>query len=271
MLILAVAGGCASPVPGQVGVTGKVLIVTIQCYGPMYPQYYYYLVINRLGATGNLNARGPIPVLDVAIPGYGGLGNGFATGSQNANNMTNGVTDYGITDYVEYSQAVLNEIAVYHINGDPNNPNNAVANPQGVPQGGYTLPDPTNVDTNLASTLQFTLPVSQLITDGSTGTQLTNEVNAIHYIQVNIIATNQVPTNQTTASGKQVDSMGNSLSAADLSSFITIDLTQNKTYTDAGPYQTLTFPEPQGDVYPPGSPSNPSIDLQHWSIQVTQQ
>src|SRR5579859_1966391 len=85
LLALIVAGGCASPVPGGgngVGLSGKRITITIQCYAAMSPSFYYFFLINRLGPNGSQNANGPIPVLGPAVQGNNGtIGNGFATGS----------------------------------------------------------------------------------------------------------------------------------------------------------------------------------------------
>jgi hypothetical protein len=273
----AFAGGCASPVPGQSGIpSGRVITVVIQCDGIMYPNYYYYFLINRLGPNGYQHANGPIPVIDQAIPGLGGYGNGFATGS-NTNNTSNGQTDYGLTDYVVYNSVagLQNQIELYHINGDPNNTTNATADPQGSPVP-FTLPDVNNPDDIQGSeTLTFQLHVSQLLTPtetaGKTPAQIAALADAIQWIQVNIVATNYVPTSQAGANQKQVDSMGNSLSSSDLTSFVTIDLTQTTPVTSNGTFPTLTYPEPDHDIYPSYLPYNSSIDLHYWSITVSGQ
>jgi hypothetical protein len=267
LLILAVAGGCASPVPGQVGgLSSKRITVTIQCAGAMDPHNFYYFLINRLGATGDPNARGPVPVLDRAYQYLGGSGNGFATGSLSGSTTTNGVTDYGLTDYVVYGNVAPTQIQVYHINGDPNNPTNAVANPQGRPVTA-TLPDLNNVDINAQTTLTFQIDLTQLITDTNDPTTKVKEANAIHYIQVNIVATNVVPTDQSTPTNKYVDSMGNTRSSAEQNSFLILDLTQNRMYTSQLSSGTLSAEQP-GDVYPPGGQGTDPIDLIYWTITV---
>jgi hypothetical protein len=82
------------------------------------------------------------------------------------------------------------------------------------------------------------------------------------------VATNVVPTSQASGATKVVDAMGNTTN--DATTYLTIDLTQNRTYTDTNTNANLI--EPVGDEYPPGSPNaTPSIDLIHWSIQVVQQ
>jgi hypothetical protein len=270
---LAFAGGCASPVPGSVSTgSGKSITVTITCYGPMYPQYNYYFLINRVGPTGAQNARGPIPVLYSGLEGLtaNGYGNGFATGSQNTSGIAN---DNGITDYVVYNTAGgPNSIGLWHINGpvDVPSPGTFISAP-----AQYTLPDPTNIDTNLATTLSFRIYVSQLLTpaetNGQTSAQVTALANAIRWLQVNIVATDYVPTNQTSTGAKQVDSMGNSTSTNQLVSYIALDLSQNTTTTSNTTFQTISSPEPQGDILlPPGvTQVDSSIDLQYWSITVS--
>ena len=84
LVLLMVAGGCASPVPGGVtGATGKVLKVTITTYGIMYPQYYYYFVINHVGATGDPNGPGAPhwTPYDPARDNYLAFGGGFPEGA----------------------------------------------------------------------------------------------------------------------------------------------------------------------------------------------
>jgi hypothetical protein len=256
------AGGCAAPVPGTGAVGGKSLTVTMRFAGPMNPAFYYFFLINRYGATGSLTARGPVAVY---APGQGGLvgyGNGFATGSPGS---LGNPPDYGLTDYVLYNQHQPGSIGVYHFPGDPNIPNSAVY--QGMPAQ-YTLPDLTNIaDIGGASTLSFQLQLSQLITDTSDPNQKAREAAAIRYIQVNIVATNYVPTDQNSSGVKEVDAMGNTLDPAQESSFLTIDLSQNRTYTSQDT-TTLLSPEPAGDVYPAGT-KNDAIDIIYWSITVS--
>lgn len=256
------AGGCAAPVPGTGAVGGKTLQVTMRFAGPMNPAYYYFFLINRYGATGSLTARGPVAVY---APGQGGLvgyGNGFATGSPGA---LGSPPDYGLTDYVLYNQNQPNGIGVYHFPGDPNIPNSAIY--LGRPAQ-YTPPDLSNPqDIAGASSLSFQLQLSQLITDTTNPAQKAKEAAAIQFIQVNIVATNYVPTDQNTGNIKEVDAMGNTLDPTQESSFLTLDLTQNRTYTSQDT-TTLLSPEPAGDVYPPGS-RNDAIDLLYWSITVS--
>jgi hypothetical protein len=269
--VLAFAGGCASPVPGQSGrLASRRITVTIQCAGPMYNNYYYYFLINRFtggpnGTAGDINANGPVPVLDTAYFSLGGVGNGFATGSVGNNNQTKGVTDYGLTDFVVYNIQQPNSIALYHVNGNPNVPGaNAVYN--GSPYS-FTLPSSDPTDTTGQSTLTFTIDLTQLVTDTNDATAKVQEALAIHYIQINIVATNLVPTSQANIAGKEVDSIGNTLSSSEQNSFITIDLTQNKSYYSTQQSGTIS-PEQPGDVYPQGAQGVNSIDLVYWSITV---
>ena len=274
-LILVMVGGCASPVPGSVGTgSGRSIAMTITCYSAMYPQYYYYFLINRFGSTGNQNARGPIPVLDSALANSPstGYGNGFATGSQNASGLQG---DTGLTDYVVYNStgSPSGPIGLWHIYGpvDIPNPGTFVSVPSPV-----MLPDSNNVDVNQATTLSVTIHVSQLLTTtetkGLTPAQITALANQIRWLQVNLVATDKVPTTQTGTMGKLVDSMGDSRFSVQLTSFLVLDLSQNPKITDEGTFPTLLFPEPQGDILvPPGAQYNPSIDIVHWSIRVSSQ
>jgi hypothetical protein len=177
-----------------------------------------------------------------------------------------------VTDYVFYSnnQGAPNglPLGLYHYNGrDPNSlPGTTPPSNPDAPIS-YTLPDYTNgVDY-----VQFTFDVSQLVTDGSTGTQKAQEAAAIRFLQVNIVATDAVPTNQAYSGQKNTDAMGNTLNPNQQSGWLEIDLSQNRTYTSADTSSTLS-PEPTGDVYGYPTPCgncNDAIDINSWSIQVT--
>jgi hypothetical protein len=101
---------------------------------------------------------------------------------------------------VLFSNYAPNQIQLYHINGDAN----AAAGPYagGVPQGlpaPYLLPDPTG-NSSPPNTLTFKIHVSQLLTPAETlnqsAAQIATLANNIRYLQVNIVATNLVPSNQ---------------------------------------------------------------------------
>lgn len=254
--------GCASPVPGQNGLTVKSLTVTMRFSGPMNPAFHYYFLINRYGAAGSLTARGPVAVYTAGQGGLIGYGNGFGAGSPGA---LGSPPDYGLTNYVVYDQNQPNGIGVYHFPSDPNTPGSAVYEGQPVQA---TLPDLTNPqDITGASTLQFRLDLSQLITDTTDPAQKAKEAAAIQYLQVNIVATNYSPTDQNSGGIKEVDAMGNSLDPTQQSSFLTLDLSQNRTYTSQDA-NSIFSPETTGDVYPPGT-SNDAIDMISWSITVS--
>jgi hypothetical protein len=229
-------------------------------HGPVDVNQYYFFVINNANSAANAQvAPGPIPVLG---PPYG---NGFATGSNSST--------AGFTDFVEFGGG-NNGYTMYHVVGNPPDPNittdlKAEARPVTA-----IVPDPN--DPNTANQLEFEIDLSQLIYDAN-GVPLVNqsqtlsEARAIRYLQVNIIATNSVPVN-TTTSGKQVDSMGDTTDPTFQTSFLLLDLNQAGTVSSNSTTPGTILYESTGDVYPPGSSSsNPSIDLVSWSITpVTQ-
>jgi hypothetical protein len=273
LLVILVAGGCASPVPGQAGASGRRITVTITFQDPPNPgAYWYYFVINRSGSAGVQNSTcGPIAIYGPNMT-IGGYGNGYATGSPGC--TPNGSPAYfGLTNYVLYSNnqgtAVSGGTLGLYAYSPTQNPNAIPGTTApSLPQAplSYTLPDPTSSN----PTLQFTIGVSQLVDDGSTGQQLQQEAAAIQFLQVNIIATDVVPTNQDYSGQKDVDAMGNTLTSIGQSSWLEIDLSQNRTYTSTD--STSSLQEPMGDVA--GYPGycggcSPSIDITYWSIQVS--
>lgn len=265
-LALLALGGCAAPVPGQGGLSGRALVVTIQTAGPMNPAYHYYFLLNLYTPTGTQTARGPIAIFGPATS-IGGFGNGFATGSPGGAAAGPGQpTDYGLTDYVEYGPDVPNGfgIGLFHFPGNPNAPASAI--PEGRPVT-YTLPsfsDPTNIPAQ--TTLTFTLKLSQLFPNITNPAQAQQAAAAIQFLQANIVATNVVPIDQATATGKEVDSMGNTLDPNQQSSYLILDLQNNTIWRSTDTTSALS-PEQAGDVWPAGS-SNDALDLTSWTIQL---
>ncbi len=264
LALLPLSLSCARLPPSVSGFTGRRIRVTMTFNGTMQSAFYYYFLINRYGPTGTLNANGPVPVLGT-LPGQNGsLGNGYATGSNASSTGTiSGLPDYGITDFVLFHSPQQNNIGLYHYTADPNTqptpPN--YSRPFNV-----VLPSSSSVDIdpNAAKTLQFDLYISQLVTDTTDTTARNQEAQNIQYLQVNIVSTNVTPITANENVFKEVDAFGDTLHP-NSQQFLTIDLTQNKTYTSTDNISTL--PEPTNDVFPGGN-SEPSLDLISWSIQV---
>lgn len=279
---LLLAGGCASPVPGQVGGTGKAIEVTMQFAGTPDPgSGYYFFCINRYGVSGDANARGPVAVYAFA-QSNGGTGNGFATGSGGSTTGLPGgpAKDYGLTDYVLISSGQSTSpdgnIGLYHVFGTPLNPGDpniigkpVLGEPEGAPVS-YSLADPQAQDSS-ATTIRFRINLSQLVSneEASDATTKAKIAAAIHFLQVNIISTNRVPVSQTPDPTKQVDAMGSptSISSTQQSSYLTLNLDQTGTTYDSRQQNQSLAPEQSGDVWPPGS-NNPNIDLVYWQVRV---
>lgn len=129
---------------------------------------------------------------------------------------------------------------------------------------GVILPNISDdINPDAAKTLQFDLYISQLVTDTNDQTARNLEAQKIQFLQVNIVATNHIPITPDNAL-KEVDAFGDTAHPNN-QQFLTLDLTQSKTYLPEDNVSTLQ--ERTGDVYPPGT-TNTSLDLVSWSIQV---
>ena len=264
---LSLSLGCARLPPGQNNLSGRRIHVVIRFKSPPEPNFYYYFLINKYGSQGTTGAYGPIAVLG-PLPGQNGavsFGNGFATGSSaNPAGLISGLPDYGITDFVLYHTPQQQQgLVLYHFTTNPNQQ-------QFPPNSGQPLSPilPTNSDSDPTAgrTIQFDLDMVQLVTDTTDMTAKIAEARQIRYLQLNIVATNVIPTDPTFSGLKEVDAMGDGLNSSQFNAFREIDLSQARTYTSSDTLGLLS-PEPDGDVYPPGSPDQ-SLDLEYWSIDV---
>jgi hypothetical protein len=252
--LLALNVSCARYPPNQNGLSGRRLVVTLTFRKPVNAFYHYFFLINN---AGDQNATGPVPVLG---PPYG---NGFATGSGNGG--------AGFTDFVQYDNAQPYGFGVYHVIGNPNAGNFVLT---GRPITSIQ-PDPNNPNT--ANKLQFSIDMSQLVTDAN-GQPLTDAsaalmaARAIRYLQVNVVATDVIPRDATTQVSKMVDSLGDNRTAAAASSWLIIDMSQNRAYTNEDPNVIgSNIWEPSDvDVYGSSNP-DPALDITDWSFQVQSQ
>jgi hypothetical protein len=249
----ALAGGCAQLPPGSTTLSGKRLIVTLQYSGFINPNDHYFFILNN---AGDQNAPGPVPVV---LPPYG---NGFATGS--------GANAGGFTDFVRFDsfQPGNNGYTLYHVVGDPNRS-------QFVNEGSPVTtvrPDPN--DPRTGKQLQFQLDLSQLATD-SNGKPLPVDqavavAKSIRFLQMNIISTDIVPTDLATPISKQVDSLGDTRTSSGQSSFVVLDVSQNRVYRNSDFVGQLAFEPSDNDIFGSSSP-DPSLDLVDWSVEIRQQ
>ncbi len=250
LILLFGVGGCARQPPERNQLSGKRLIVTLRFRSPVNPNYHYFFLINN---AGDQNAPGPVPVL---IPPYG---NGFATGS--------GGGTSGFTDFVRFDNLQPQGYGLYHAVGDPNRSNFVY---EGRPLNAV-LPDPT--DPRTASQLQFEIDLSQLITDANGAplpdpTEAANRARQIRFLQVNVVATNIVPRDVTTPVVKLVDSFGDTRTLAGASSFLVLDVSQNRIVRNSDFTGQLIEEPADPDVF---VGNDPTLDLVDWSIEVRQQ
>ncbi len=248
-------GGCARLPPNLNSLSGKRLLVTLTFRDAIEPTFFYFFVINN---SNNPNAPGPVPVV---APPYG---NGFAAGSSPGSS--------GFTDFVEYNEFQPQSqggYELYHVIGNSNSQN---FKPEGGPIS-FMPPNPN--DPTTANQLQFELDIAQLIVDANGNpladqSQVVNMARAIRYLQVNVIATDAVPT-AAIVQPKAVDSLGDTLTSAGQSNYLTLDLSQIGTIANGDPRVPNSTEPTQNDVfvYPPGSDQQwPSLDIVNWSIDV---
>jgi hypothetical protein len=252
LLALTLAGGCARLPPSQNVLSGRRLIVTMRFNAPVNQFNHYFFLINN---AGDQNAPGPVPVLTNPY------GNGFAASSNSGAN--------GLTDFIRFDSLQPQGYGLYHVVGDPNQSNFRY---EGRPINSV-LPDPN--DPRTANQLQFEIDLSQLITDAngiplSDPTQAANLARQIRYLQVNIVATNIIPRDVTTPVEKLVDSLGDTRTQLGASSFLILDVSQNRVISnnDTTIVGSLVHEPSDPDVF---GGNDPSLDLVDWSIEVRQQ
>ena len=135
-----------------------------------------------------------------------------------------------------------------------------------------TRPDPT--DPRTAKQLQFQLDLSQLITDANgkplPADQAVAAAKTIRFLQMNIISTDVVPTDLSTPIAKQVDSLGDTRTSAGQSSFVVLDVSQNRIYRNSDFVCQLAFEPSDNDVVGAAN-TDPALDLVDWSVEVRQQ
>ncbi len=263
---MALLSGCAKQPPGQssnIPLSGKRLVVTMHFQEPVNPNNHYFFLINydtsqggAIGA-GNPNAPGPVAVLGPSNANQG-YGNGFATGS--SGNVTT-----GFTDFVRFEG---NSYRLFHVKGSATNPNLNNFADEGQPIA-FTLPN--SADPHF---LRFEIDLAQLVVQSSGAslddpTKTVNLAKNIRWLQVNFVATDVIPVNQTTAVIKQVDSLGNTQTQLGASSFLILDMSQTQSYSNQDFVGRDVF-EPAGDVYGAANPDL-SLDLIDYNIKVVQQ
>lgn len=254
MFAIGALAGCAQLPPGSAtSLSGKRLIVTLFFSGFINPNYHYFFLLNN---AGDQNAPGPVPVL---LPPYG---NGFATGS--------GANVGGFTDFVRFDnfQPGNNGYSLYHVVGDPNRSTFAL---EGSP---VTTVRPDTSDPRTGKELQFQLDLSQIETDGNgrplPADQAIAAARSIRFLQMNIVATDVIPADVNTPVSKMVDSLGDTRTSSARSSFVILDVSQNRVYRNSDFIGQLVFEPSDNDVVGTSLP-DPALDLVDWTVEVRQQ
>jgi hypothetical protein len=199
--------------------------------GHINPNYIYFVLFNPTSTPQQ--STGPIPV--IGIP----WGNGFATGA--------------FTAFLRY---------------DPSQPNSGYGMYQVVPGSNLLQFSPLTAPTQFTpvasepnqNQLQFQIPLSEIPTSSGTA-------SSASYMQINILATDRIPTNPNDPGTKHYDALGDGRISSQINNWVTIPTTQS------GFFNNSSGLEPQGDVMLVGSGVNTSdevqdLDITDWSVEV---
>jgi hypothetical protein len=217
-----VLAGCAKLPSGAAVPTTKRLVFRFTMQNPVNPAFFYYVAL-RPSTVENPPDQGPVPV--VAPP----WGNGIVAGNVNyfvqwsANNPPS-------SRYMIYQFADANLINYFAI---------------GVPINFIDV-------SGDGRTLQFELDLAQIAPS-------IDVANSYQSIQVNFLTQDNIP--QGNSGSKNWDALGDSRSALQINSPITIPLRTSGTYTNT----TFHNLEPSGDVV------EPSLDIVDFSVEVRAQ
>lgn len=242
--VLLLAGCARVPASSTAGTRSKLLEVTVQFREPVNinrvqpPGNYYFVLINR---TDNNADPGPAPL--VTTP----WGNGFAAASQPDGQGFVGFVRFdrnqGVSGYGVYS---------CFVNGELRNPTEGNFTPLGQPDAVLVVPQPGE-STN---TLSFRLDLGRLPNPEA------------QWIQINILATNNLPQDTNPDAIKVWDALGNGGVGGFINGYITLDARQNRILTNddlIGDAQ-----EPPNDVRDKLGPliDDGSLDIVDWSIRI---
>ena len=243
--VTALATGCAKVPTGTGDEGGRLVEVTMTLRGDVRIDgnnpYYYIFLMNR---TDNPGDAGPVPV--VGVP----WNNGFAAASNE--------DSQGFVGFVVFS--ALGGLTGYQVYAAPTDATGNLVKPQnvnaGIPGGWIPrgAPDNSTVPQAGEKTLRFLLDLSKLPNPDA------------RYLQINFLATNNLPVGADPNAPKTWDALGNGAETGNINNWVTIDVTQNSIRSDADSID----PEPTGDVREKlaGLVNDPSLDIDDWSISV---
>lgn len=246
ILGLLLGGGCARyPENRDNGLGGKQIEVSFTVSGRIRQDYHYFVLLNQTN-DGN-NTPGPVPVIDSP------WGNGFAAPSRKNDDDTDAQGFNAFVSYDpiylqgsggNYGLSIVNGSAIY-----------SAFQPLGLPDFYEPVPEGGN-------TIRFRLSLARLRRAGDTADPA--------FIQVNILATNNLPRNdETNAASKSWDALGDARFDGALNSWVTIPIAQNTTYTD----DNTGLSEPSGDVREKllTLRNDPDLDITSWRIRILSQ
>jgi hypothetical protein len=242
MGILFFAAGCAKFPPGGSAGSGPQLVITMTVAGQINPSDFYFVVFDV--SNDSLGNNGPVPV--IAPP----WGNGFV-----AAKVPPTGANAGATSFVEYTGS--NPGSGYLLDTFNNNTLQTFS-VTGVPV--QTTPPSGGT----ASTLQFTVLLSQLATASISASQ-------IQFIQVNFIATNAIPSNPNdTTVVKDFDALGDTHpGTGQLNDYITVPTAQATLFNNqTNPIEVQGDEERCNDSGGFSPINDPDVDITNWSVQV---
>jgi len=247
-----IAGGCARS-PGNASNLGPSLLITVDYAGQPNIQigYSYFVVIRD--ADDQQGKQGPIPV--TASP-YGG--NGFATALQPETTFGAGFTDFAVYNV---SLGGIYGCQLYHVGGGISGRTSSAGSfvAEGPPVN-FVQPGATGNPNQI----QFQIALSQILPKaGECDPNTPGSCPQAHFLQVNIIATSDLPANaQSNDPNFYTDAMGDQhLGSATFNSYLTVDTTSAATYSSTGQLQ-----EPDDDTFP--RQNDPAYEMTGWQIQV---
>lgn len=193
------------------------IAVEVRVAGRIRPDYHYFVLFNLSNdATGQV---GPVPV--VAPP----WGNGFAAGA--------------FTHFMQFDN--LQPAGGYGLYRVVPNTNLSVFQYLGAPR----LSEPVGAQSDR---LRFEIDLTQFIPDP-------NDAQQIQFIQLNIIATDRIPTDPNDLTPKVVDALGDP--TLGVSQYLNLRINQNRIVRNAD-----TNLEPRDDV------RDPDLDIVDWRVEV---
>ena len=258
--------GCARTPEGQEGnVQGRQITVSMtvagrirQNVGGQVP-YHYFVLINFTDDPGD---AGPVPVVDIP------WGNGFAAPAPLPADRQ------GFVGFVRVDALQPQGYGVYRVaRTDPNNENSPLFNPVTGRFEPLGLPEQYTQLAAESDTIQFRLDLSRLPgyrrpgPDGQLDppNDPAPDDTTARYVQVNFLATNNLPQGADTNAPKSWDALGGAETGT-INTWLTIPLDQDSALNN----NTQAVPEQPGDAREKLSAlvDDPDLDITDWTIRI---